>query len=120
MKTYTVSAVPWEHGWELHIDGEGVTQTRTLDKAAGQVRDYLASLHGGEYKDAEVIVEPGIRQRELIATAKAHARAAAQMQMRASQEMREAVQQLRADGYSVTDAAALLGISRGRVSQLIR
>jgi DNA-directed RNA polymerase specialized sigma24 family protein len=119
VRRYTVSAVPWEHGWELHIDGEGVTQTRTLDKAAGQVRDYLATLHGGEYGDVEVIVEPGIRQRELIATAKAHASAAAEMQARASQEMREAVRQLRQDGYSVTDAATLLGISRGRVSQLI-
>lgn len=119
MTAHTVSAIPWANGWELHIEGEGVTQTRTLEHAARQVRDYLATVHGGDYSDAEIIVEPGIRQRELVEAAKEHAKMAADMQARASREMREAAQQLRRDGYSMTDAATLLGVSRGRVSQLI-
>lgn len=46
MTTYTVTAKRWEHGWELHIDGVGVTQSRTLDSADRMVRDYIKSLTG--------------------------------------------------------------------------
>lgn len=42
MKTYSVRARPWEHGWELHIDGLGVTQSRTLRDAGMMARDYIA------------------------------------------------------------------------------
>lgn len=42
MKTYTVHAKPWERGWELHIDGVGVTQSHTLDDAEPMARDYIA------------------------------------------------------------------------------
>lgn len=42
MNTYTVHARPWEHGWELHIDGVGVTQSHTLKDADMMVRDYIA------------------------------------------------------------------------------
>jgi hypothetical protein len=28
--TYNVTAKWWKHGWELHIDGVGVTQPRRL------------------------------------------------------------------------------------------
>src|SRR5438067_4186011 len=45
MTTYTVRAKRWAHGWELHIDGEGVTQARSLAAAERQVRDYLSLLH---------------------------------------------------------------------------
>jgi hypothetical protein len=30
MTRYAVTAKRWKHGWELHIDGVGVTQSRTL------------------------------------------------------------------------------------------
>ena len=40
---YTVTAKRWEHGWELHIDGIGVTQSRLLSDAEAMVRDYLAT-----------------------------------------------------------------------------
>lgn len=118
---YTVRAVPWERGWELHIDGEGVTQVRTLDKAANQVRDYLESLHDRDFDFGgadDVIIDVQIPQKELIESAKTHAREAAAMQAVASREMREAVTSLRNAGFSVTDTAAALGVSRGRVSQL--
>ncbi len=41
MSTYTVRAKRWKHGWELHIDGVGVTQSRNLDGAEQMVRDYI-------------------------------------------------------------------------------
>jgi hypothetical protein len=43
---YDVVAKPWKHGWELHIEGVGVTQSRTLVTAAQVVRDYVAALYG--------------------------------------------------------------------------
>ena len=39
--TYTVTAKRWEHGWELHIHGVGVTQSRTVAGAEDMIRDYL-------------------------------------------------------------------------------
>lgn len=41
--TYAVHAKRWKHGWELHIDGVGVTQSRNLDGAEQMVRDYIES-----------------------------------------------------------------------------
>ena len=38
MKTYQVRAKRWEHGWELHIEGVGVTQSRTLWDAEDMAR----------------------------------------------------------------------------------
>ena len=40
---YTVRAIRWEHGWELHVDDVGVTQCATLDQADRQVRDYICT-----------------------------------------------------------------------------
>lgn len=41
MKAYQVTAKRWERGWELHIDGVGITQSRTVKDAEAMVRDYL-------------------------------------------------------------------------------
>lgn len=41
MSTYTVRAKPWKHGWELHIDGIGVTQSKNLASAEQMARDLL-------------------------------------------------------------------------------
>lgn len=41
---YVVRAKRWAEGWELYIDGLGVTQSRTLATAERQVRDYLETL----------------------------------------------------------------------------
>jgi hypothetical protein len=39
--TYKVTAKAWEHGWELHIEGIGVTQCEGVEDAEAMVRDYL-------------------------------------------------------------------------------
>ena len=39
---YKVTAKRWSGGWELHIDGVGVTQSHTLDDAGIMARDYIA------------------------------------------------------------------------------
>ena len=52
MSTYDVRAVPWAEGWELHVDGAGVTQVRTLDKAA--LSDALYDVGVALDRDAQV------------------------------------------------------------------
>ncbi len=41
MSAYTVHAKPWAHGWELHIEGVGVTQSRNLRVSAQRVSQLL-------------------------------------------------------------------------------
>jgi hypothetical protein len=64
---YEVRAVRWEHGWELHIDGVGVTQARSLASAERQVLDYAATLTGTDADDAVVVVHPEARRLEALA-----------------------------------------------------
>lgn len=121
MSTYTVVAKPWEHGWELHIAGEGVTQVRTLDKALAQVRSYLETLHDTDLHHLtadDIDLQVDIAHADLVQRARDNSRHAAELQVQASREMREAAHRLREDGFSVTDTAAILGVSRGRISQL--
>jgi DNA-directed RNA polymerase specialized sigma24 family protein len=122
MITATVEVRPWEQGWELHITSDirdGVTQVRTLDKAAAQVRDYLETVADRDLPDLDIRFEFKIGHAELAARARRHSHEAAELRDLASSEMREAVRCLRQDGLSVTDMAAILGVSRGRVSQLV-
>lgn len=62
MTTYNVRAVRSEHGWELHIDNLGVTQSRALGKSAERmIRDYLSiTVDEKTARDAEIIVTPDI------------------------------------------------------------
>jgi hypothetical protein len=117
---YTVTARRWKHGWELHIEGVGVTQSRTLDGAEQMVRDYIETLTDKDVSDdrVEITIDLGhgldadVRNvRDLLA-------AADQQQREASKAYRALAADLRAAGLSVTDTATVLGVSRGRVSQL--
>lgn len=40
--TYTATAKRWSKGWEIHIDGIGVTQSHSLDDAPQMAREYIA------------------------------------------------------------------------------
>ena len=111
----TVTAHRWEHGWELWVDGAPATQVTTLDKAEQQVRDYLHTIdpdvdHGAW--TISVIPDIGDLGQEVTAAREATAKAAVASRDAAARHLREA-------GISVTDAAAILGVSRGRVSQLV-
>lgn len=120
MKVYKATALQWRGGWELHIEGEGVTQVRTLDHAEAQVRDYLGSRHDGDFSNAEVEIIPdlGGLEREVVETRR-EIELAAEAQRTAAEHSRKLAAALRGRGLSVTDTAAVLGVSRGRVSQLI-
>lgn len=120
-RTYRVRAKHWAGGWELHIDQVGVTQVRVLDRAEQQVRDYLETLLDIDTSDAEVVIEPDLGGLEkLIRSARERSRAAEAAQREAAQQVRDAALKLRARGLSVSDTAKVMGVSRGRVSQIVR
>lgn len=43
-REFTVTARPWEHGWELHVQGVGVTQSKASPTDAElMARDFIAT-----------------------------------------------------------------------------
>jgi DNA-directed RNA polymerase specialized sigma subunit len=122
MTTYEVKAKRWKHGWELHISGVGVTQSRSLAEAEVMVRDYIETLTGVDTSGAEVVVtaevgggldEEARAAREAVAAADRATRAAAVRSRKVARDLRQA-------GLSGRDIAAILKISAQRVSQLLK
>lgn len=59
--TYKVDARRWEHGWELHVAGVGVTQSKSLHSAARMAREYISLVQGNSDESTiEVEVLPKI------------------------------------------------------------
>ena len=117
---YTVTAKRWDQGWELHIADVGVTQSRTLAAAEHMVRDYLRLDGHTDWDTAEVVMVPDLGSLgKRVQAMRKRTRAAEQSQREAAREAREVARALRARGLSVTDTATVLGVSRGRVSQLV-
>jgi hypothetical protein len=120
--TYTIRAVRWVGGWELHIDGVGVTQSTTLAGADRMVRDYLRLDGYTDHLTAALEYEyDGVGgsvaqflegQREAIEAQRAGREAAAKVR----QALRELVDDV---GLNGQEAARVLGISPQRVSQLM-
>lgn len=126
MTTIDVTATRWEGGWELAIGGDPVTQVRTLDRAAQQVRDYLDTAEPDvDHSDVDVRLRADFGDvladlGERIQQTRAATIEAQQRQVEAARQTRIVVRELRDAHVSVADAAALLGVSRGRVSQLVK
>ena len=117
---YTVTAKRWEHGWELHIEGIGVTQSRLLGDAEAMVRDYLACDEVPDAATAEILIKPDLGGMEkLVEDVRAHLQRLMQEQIITASQSRDLVAKLRGQGYSVADTATILGVSKGRVSQLV-
>lgn len=122
MKTYSVRARRWEHGWELHIDGVGVTQSHGLKDAEMMARD-LISRRLDVPEDSfgvEITPEIGGGLDERATAARAAVRDAASAQQKAAVQSREAARLLQRAGLSGRDIAAVLQVSPQRVSQLLR
>lgn len=118
--SYRVTAKRWEHGWELHIAGVGVTQCRRLTEAERMVRDYLRLDGHSDYATARIIIEPEVDGLEVKA-AQAHldAERAARAQAEAARKIRGVAVALRKRGLSGSEVAAVLGVSPQRVSQMV-
>jgi hypothetical protein len=119
--TYTVHARRWERGWELHIDGVGVTQSHGLADAPGMVRSYITMMTGAAPDTFEVNVVPHIGGGldEAAIRARDAVRRAEEAQRRAAAKSRSVARRLREQGLSGRDIAAVLRVSPQRVSQLL-
>lgn len=127
MNTYTVHAKRWAHGWELHIedaDGAevGVTQSRSMAGAEDMVRDYLALDLDAEPDSFDVVIraELDTERTRLLAEMRRLRREADRANEAAAEAARKVARQLKADGLRGVDIAAVLEVSPGRVSQLMK
>ncbi|MDH6136493.1 DNA-directed RNA polymerase specialized sigma subunit [Kitasatospora sp. MAA4] len=119
--TYTVVAKRWRHGWELHIDGIGVTQSRSLLDAEPMAREYISLELDVSEDSFGLVVTPEIGagvDGELLDLRQADREAEA-AQKRASAKRRTIAAQLKELGLSGREIAAVLGITPQRVSQLL-
>jgi len=117
-----VRAKRWEHGWELHIEGVGVTQSHGLKDAEMMVRDLISRRLGVPEDSFRVEVTPEIGNGldERATAARAAVRAAASAQQEAAAQSREAARMLQHAGLTGRDIAAVLQVSPQRVSQLLK
>jgi hypothetical protein len=122
VKTYQVRAKRWEHGWELHIAGVGVTQSRTLWDAEEMARDLIARREDQAENAFTVTITPEIGGGldEQTRAAREAVSAADQAQRQAAAQSRAAARRLRQAGLSGRDIAKVLNVSPQRVSQLLR
>lgn len=117
-KHITVTVHRWAHGWELIIDDDNATQVRTLAKAQEQVRDYLDTLYP-EQDHSDVVVHLVYEKVEdQLRQARSAQLAAQKAEEEAAQQIRAIVADLRKEGISLTDTAAILEVSKSRVQQL--
>jgi hypothetical protein len=120
VKTYEVCAKRWKHGWELHIDGVGVTQSKGLKDAEMMARDLVSRRTGNAEDSFGVCIVPDLGGLEKDAAAvREHNTRIRQETRDAAAASRKLARQLRAAGLSGADTAAVLGVSKGRVSQLV-
>jgi len=122
MTRYDVTARHWKHGWELHIDRVGVTQSRNLAEAETTVRDYVESLTGADASGAVVVIktEVGAGLDEEARAAREAVAAADKATREAAARSRKVARDLRGAGLSGRDIAAVLQVSAQRVSQLLK
>lgn len=122
MTAYNVVARHWKRGWELHIEGVGVTQSRSLTDAETMVRDYIESLTGADAGADTILITPEVgggldeevlAAREAVASADRATRDAAARSRKAASDLKQA-------GLSGRDIAAILKVSAQRVSQLLK
>lgn len=117
----TVTAHKWEHGWELILNEDDITQVNNLDRAAEQVRDYLDTVYPHvDHSDVKVHLTLDDQEINERINEIHHLRETAQKtETQAARKIREVVAQLRGSrGLSIREAAAILEVSPSRVSQL--
>ena len=119
MTALNITARRWSGGWELWNGDDCWTQVAHLADARQQVVDYLATVdEGTDHSGWDVTITPDVSSAAQVKAARQATERAALLQKEAASAWREAAIALRAEGLSVSDTAAVMGVSRGRVSQL--
>lgn len=121
MSAYTVRALRWDGGWELHIAGVGVTQCRRLREAEAMVRDYLHLDGHTDAATADVVVVPEVAElAKDVRRAREQTVAAEAAQATAAASSRRIARRLKEAGLTGSDVAAVMGVTQQRASQLLR
>lgn len=122
MSDLNVTATRWEGGWELEIAADQHTSVRSLGKARQQVVDFLDTVDSEvDHSTWKINIIPQIGDlASAVTSAKHSTHQAAVMTADAARQSRAVARQLRSRGYSVADCAVILGVSRSRVSQLVK
>ena len=99
-----------------------MSQCHTLAEAAEEMRPLIADRAGLDERDVEIdvrVVVPDLIQGALseVAQLREESRRA---NAAAAAKSRELVAELRADGLTMEDIGRILGVSKGRVSQLLK
>jgi CRP-like cAMP-binding protein len=120
MSAYTATATREGRWWVIDVDGVGVTQSRTLAEAHTWAQGRVEAVTGKA--GADVIVTPSVPDGTVDQVRDAQAlmaHADAELR-RAAEEIRDAARNMLQIGMSQQDAAIILGVSRQRVSQLLK
>jgi CRP-like cAMP-binding protein len=120
MSAYTATATREGRWWVVDVAGIGVTQSRTLAEAHTWAQGLVEAVTGEA--GADVFITPLLPDGTLDRVRNAQtltARADAELRA-AAEEIREATRNLLQTGMSQQDVAAILGVSRQRVSQLLK
>jgi uncharacterized protein YjiS (DUF1127 family) len=121
-KTYVVEAKRWEHGWELHVEGVGVTQSKSLGSAARMAREYISLVETiSDESTIDVEIRPQIGaalDKEVMAARKAVSELF-DRQRKVAALSRATAKDLSDSGLSGVDIAVVLDVSPQRVSQLL-
>lgn len=123
MTTYRVTAEHTPNGWwTLEAEVGAVSQVRSLDRAADEMREAIAFLTGATEGDVDIEVTPLIPDavREALDSS-AKLRADAQRANHAAaEESRRAARALAAEKYTMRDIGAVMGVSHQRAQQLVK
>lgn len=122
VKSYAVAAQREGRYWVLHIEGVGTTQARTLREAPEMARSLISIMRRVPEDAVSVEVSPQLPakyQRE-VDQARAAVLKLSEQQTETAKRSRHAAKALvESLGLSGRDAAAVLGVSPQRVSQLL-
>jgi hypothetical protein len=121
-KTYVVEAKRWEHGWELHVEGVGVTQSKGLNSAAKMAREYISLVENvSDESTINVEIRPQIDDAlsEEVIVARRAVHDLSERQREAAALSRTAAKDLAKSGLTGADIAVVLDVSPQRVSQLL-
>lgn len=121
MKSYNVRAKRWARGWELHIEGVGVTQSHSLADAEDMATSYITMRTDEAPGTFTIAVIPeigdGVDQAALEAR-KAQRKAEEALQS-AARQLRSVTAELKGHGLTGRDIARVLDVTPQRVSQLL-
>jgi len=121
-RTYAVDARRWEHGWELHVQGVGVTQSKSLHSASRIAREYISLTEGiSDESTIDVEIRPHIDNAlgDEVTAARKAVHELAERQTEVAALSRAAAKDLALSGLSGADIAVVLDVSPQRVSQLL-